>query len=156
MSFVPGCSWLWRSTSSTAKLSKRSVSSGSVRFRVETRAGKSRSWFVCDCSLMAMRPDSTRTRRAEADLLIQYWQGLPVRPRQPHRRGMDNRGEIRDLLASRRAKITPAQAGLPVYGTHGRVVGLRREEVAMLAGVSVDYYTRLRRARCRSAMSRTD
>ncbi|RYV49636.1 helix-turn-helix transcriptional regulator [Pengzhenrongella frigida] len=58
---------------------------------------------------------------------------------------MDNREEIRDFLATRRAKITPAQAGLPVYGTHRRVLGLRREEVAMLAGVSVDYYTRLER-----------
>ena len=58
---------------------------------------------------------------------------------------MDNREEVRDFLASRRAKITPAQAGLPVYGAHRRVPGLRREEVAMLAGVSVDYYTRLER-----------
>lgn len=58
---------------------------------------------------------------------------------------MDNRAEIRDFLASRRARLTPTQAGLPVYGTHRRVAGLRREEVAMLAGVSVDYYTRLER-----------
>jgi transcriptional regulator with XRE-family HTH domain len=53
--------------------------------------------------------------------------------------------EIREFLASRRARITPAQAGLPVYGANRRVKGLRREEVAMLAGVSVDYYTRLER-----------
>ena len=53
--------------------------------------------------------------------------------------------EIREFLASRRARITPDQAGLPVYGTNRRVKGLRREEVAMLAGVSVDYYTRLER-----------
>jgi transcriptional regulator with XRE-family HTH domain len=58
---------------------------------------------------------------------------------------MSNSNEVRDFLASRRAKITPAQAGLPVYGTHRRVPGLRREEVAMLSGVSVDYYTRLER-----------
>ncbi|HRA51877.1 helix-turn-helix domain-containing protein, partial [Actinotalea sp.] len=58
---------------------------------------------------------------------------------------MDHRAEIRDFLASRRARITPTQAGLPLYGTHRRVAGLRREEVAMLAGVSVDYYTRLER-----------
>jgi transcriptional regulator with XRE-family HTH domain len=58
---------------------------------------------------------------------------------------MDSRDEIRDFLASRRARISPEQAGLPVYGTHRRVPGLRREEVAMLAGVSVDYYTRLER-----------
>jgi len=53
-----------------------------------------------------------------------------------------NRGEIRDFLASRRAKITPAQAGLPA-GTRRRVAGLRREEVAVLAGVSTEWYTRL-------------
>jgi transcriptional regulator with XRE-family HTH domain len=58
---------------------------------------------------------------------------------------MDSRTEIRDFLTSRRAKITPEQAGLPVYGGNRRVTGLRREEVALLAGVSVDYYTRLER-----------
>jgi transcriptional regulator with XRE-family HTH domain len=58
---------------------------------------------------------------------------------------VDNRSDIRDFLASRRARITPQQAGLPAYGGHRRVPGLRREEVALLAGVSVDYYTRLER-----------
>ncbi|MFF8726285.1 helix-turn-helix domain-containing protein [Streptomyces sp. NPDC015171] len=58
---------------------------------------------------------------------------------------MDDRAEIREFLASRRARITPEQAGLPAYGGHRRVKGLRREEVAMLAGVSVDYYVRLER-----------
>ncbi|GIF20528.1 transcriptional regulator with XRE-family HTH domain [Actinoplanes tereljensis] len=58
---------------------------------------------------------------------------------------MDNRAEIRDFLTSRRGKITPAQAGLPDFGARRRVSGLRREEVAMLAGVSIDYYTRLER-----------
>jgi transcriptional regulator with XRE-family HTH domain len=53
--------------------------------------------------------------------------------------------DIREFLASRRAKITPQQAGLPAYGGNRRVPGLRREEVAMLAGVSVDYYVRLER-----------
>jgi transcriptional regulator with XRE-family HTH domain len=57
---------------------------------------------------------------------------------------MDNRAEIRDFLQSRRDKITPQQAGLPAYGSR-RVAGLRRGEVAMLAGVSVEYYTRLER-----------
>jgi transcriptional regulator with XRE-family HTH domain len=55
------------------------------------------------------------------------------------------RTEVRDFLASRRARITPEQAGLPVFGGRRRVKGLRREELAMLAGVSVDYYTRLER-----------
>lgn len=58
---------------------------------------------------------------------------------------MDQRAEIRDFLASRRARITPLQAGLPAYGSNRRVPGLRREEVAMLAGVSCDYYVRLER-----------
>ena len=58
---------------------------------------------------------------------------------------VDNRNEIRQFLTSRRARITPEQAGLPTYGSNRRVAGLRREEVALLAGVSVDYYTRLER-----------
>ena len=53
--------------------------------------------------------------------------------------------EVREFLITRRARITPQQAGLPAYGANRRVKGLRREEVAMLAGVSVDYYTRLER-----------
>ncbi|NKQ55558.1 helix-turn-helix transcriptional regulator [Amycolatopsis sp. K13G38] len=51
--------------------------------------------------------------------------------------------EARDFLVTRRAKITPEQAGLSHYGGNRRVPGLRREEVAMLAGVSADYYIRL-------------
>jgi transcriptional regulator with XRE-family HTH domain len=58
---------------------------------------------------------------------------------------MDTRKDIRDFLTSRRARITPERAGLPAYGGNRRVAGLRREEVALLAGVSVDYYTRLER-----------
>jgi transcriptional regulator with XRE-family HTH domain len=54
-----------------------------------------------------------------------------------------NRADVRDFLITRRAKITPEQAGLTFYGGNRRVPGLRREEVAMLAGVSADYYTRL-------------
>jgi transcriptional regulator with XRE-family HTH domain len=53
-----------------------------------------------------------------------------------------NRDEIRHFLASRRAKITPAQVGLPTNARR-RVAGLRREEVAVLAGVSTEWYTRL-------------
>jgi transcriptional regulator with XRE-family HTH domain len=56
---------------------------------------------------------------------------------------VDNRSEVRQFLVTRRAKITPEQAGLPFYGGNRRVPGLRREEVAMMAGVSADYYTRL-------------
>ena len=50
--------------------------------------------------------------------------------------------EVREFLASRRARITPEMAGLTLFGGRRRVPGLRREEVAMLAGVSVDYYTK--------------
>lgn len=66
-------------------------------------------------------------------------------PRRTVERMADTRAEVRDFLASRRAKITPEQAGLTVYGGNRRVPGLRREEAALLAGVSVDYYTRLER-----------
>ena len=58
---------------------------------------------------------------------------------------MDNRTEIREFLASRRARITPKQAGLPSHGSRRRVSGLRRGEVAELAAVSIEYYTRLER-----------
>lgn len=58
---------------------------------------------------------------------------------------MDPQDDVREFLASRRARITPEQAGLPNYGGTRRVAGLRRPEVAMLAGVSPDYYTRLER-----------
>jgi transcriptional regulator with XRE-family HTH domain len=65
----------------------------------------------------------------------------------PRRRSvatMDNRAEVREFLVSRRAKITPKQAGLPDVGSR-RVPGLRRGEVAALAGVSVEYYSKLER-----------
>ncbi|WP_375482028.1 helix-turn-helix transcriptional regulator [uncultured Jatrophihabitans sp.] len=58
---------------------------------------------------------------------------------------MDNRSEVRDFLTTRRARLTPEQAGLPSFGSTRRVKGLRREEVATLAGVSVDYYNRMER-----------
>ena len=57
---------------------------------------------------------------------------------------VETRKEIQEFLTSRRAAITPEQAGVPSYGAR-RVPGLRREEVAVLAGVSVPYYTRLER-----------
>ena len=58
----------------------------------------------------------------------------------------DVRGQIREFLSTRRARITPVQAGLPVYGgDRRRVSGLRRDEVALLAGISSQYYTRLER-----------
>jgi transcriptional regulator with XRE-family HTH domain len=57
---------------------------------------------------------------------------------------VDNRVEVREFLTSRRAKITPAEAGLPAAGQR-RVPGLRRSEVAALAGMSVEYYAKLER-----------
>jgi transcriptional regulator with XRE-family HTH domain len=58
----------------------------------------------------------------------------------------DVRAQIREFLITRRSRITPEDAGLPVYRTdRRRVTGLRREEVAMLAGISSEYYVRLER-----------
>ncbi|MEV6592396.1 helix-turn-helix transcriptional regulator [Streptomyces acidicola] len=58
---------------------------------------------------------------------------------------MENRADIREFLVTRRAKLRPEDTGLPDFGGMRRVPGLRREEVALLAGVSVEYYTRLER-----------
>ena len=58
---------------------------------------------------------------------------------------MDTRTEIREFLTSRRARVTPELAGLSTYGGNRRVKGLRRGEVALLAGVSVEYYVRMER-----------
>lgn len=58
---------------------------------------------------------------------------------------MDQPNEIRDFLTSRRARLTPQQVGLPDFGGRRRVAGLRREEVALLAGMSAEYYVRFER-----------
>jgi transcriptional regulator with XRE-family HTH domain len=58
---------------------------------------------------------------------------------------VDNRDEVKAFLSTRRAKLTPEQAGLAHYSRNRRVPGLRRSEVADLAGVSVEYYARLER-----------
>ena len=63
---------------------------------------------------------------------------------------MDTKTEIREFLTSRRARVTPEQAGLPSYCAR-RVPGLRREEVAVLAGVSIPYYIRLERGDIKGA-----
>jgi transcriptional regulator with XRE-family HTH domain len=62
---------------------------------------------------------------------------------------MSNADDIREFLATRRARLSPGQAGLPTFGRARRVQGLRREEVALLAGISVEYYTRLERGNAR-------
>jgi transcriptional regulator with XRE-family HTH domain len=73
-----------------------------------------------------------------------YWQGIPPAEAATYDGGMDNRSEVREFLMSRRAKLTPDAAGLPA-GPNRRVAGLRRTEVATLAGVSVEYYAKLER-----------
>lgn len=67
----------------------------------------------------------------------------------PYRERMDMSDDIREFLVTRRGRIGPEQAGLPAYGGKRRVPGLRREEVALLAGISVEYYTRLERGNAR-------
>jgi transcriptional regulator with XRE-family HTH domain len=57
---------------------------------------------------------------------------------------VDSRQEVRDFLVSRRAKVTPGQVGIPT-GSNRRVPGLRRSEVASLAGLSVEYYSKVER-----------
>ncbi|WP_200301978.1 helix-turn-helix domain-containing protein [Streptomyces adelaidensis] len=56
---------------------------------------------------------------------------------------LDRRAELSEFLRTRRARLKPEDVGLPMFGRHRRVPGLRREELAQLAGVSVAYYTRL-------------
>ena len=64
---------------------------------------------------------------------------------------MKSSDEIREFLTSRRARITPEQAGLAAYGRNRRVPGLRRDEVAVLADISIQYYTKLERGNARGA-----
>lgn len=68
-------------------------------------------------------------------------ENAPARRRQPET--LDRRAELSEFLRTRRARLQPHDVGLPSFGRHRRVPGLRREELAQLAGVSVAYYTRL-------------
>ena len=81
-----------------------------------------------------------------------YCEGTPHRRHPTYAVDMDNRSEVREFLMSRRAKLTPEQAGLPA-GPNRRVAGLRRTEVAVLAGVSVEYYSKLERGTIAGASS---
>ncbi|MEH1130479.1 helix-turn-helix transcriptional regulator [Micromonospora sp. CPCC 206061] len=65
---------------------------------------------------------------------------------------MDNRSEVREFLTTRRARLTPEQVGLPPTRSR-RVPGLRRSEVASVAGLSVEYYARLERGQIAGASS---
>ncbi|GGR99209.1 DNA-binding protein [Streptomyces humidus] len=62
---------------------------------------------------------------------------------EPAGASLDRRAELSEFLRTRRARLKPQDVGLPDFGRHRRVPGLRREELAQLAGVSVAYYTRL-------------
>jgi transcriptional regulator with XRE-family HTH domain len=83
-----------------------------------------------------------------------HWQGTPGRsdptPRRHTLDDVDNRAEVREFLTTRRARLTPDQVGLPAVGTR-RVPGLRRSEVAAVAGLSVEYYARLERGQIAGA-----
>ncbi len=73
------------------------------------------------------------------------WQALPPVGCQSYRQGVSHRDDVSEFLRTRRGRVTPDQVGLATYGGTRRVPGLRREEVALLAGVSVDYYVRMER-----------
>jgi transcriptional regulator with XRE-family HTH domain len=89
---------------------------------------------------------SRRLRRPETGFIYRVNTGDPLTAVQWRSvKTMNNEILIRDFLATRRARITPRQAGLPDYGGRRRVPGLRREEVALLAGMSTEYYVRLER-----------
>src|SRR3954470_19755295 len=76
--------------------------------------------------------------------------GHPADPGAGHVGGVETANELSQFLTSRRSRVTPEQAGLPNYGRR-QVLGLRREEVASLAGVSVEYYKRLERGNATGA-----
>ncbi|GHF11729.1 DNA-binding protein [Amycolatopsis deserti] len=63
---------------------------------------------------------------------------------------MDRAQQLTEFLRTRRARLSPDDAGAATFGGRRRVPGLRREELALLAGVSVDYYTRLEQGRARN------
>ena len=69
----------------------------------------------------------------------------------PYAAHVDSQTDAREFLQSRRARLSPEESGFEFTGTRRRVPGLRREEVAQLAGVSVDYYTRLEKGRLETA-----
>ena len=73
-------------------------------------------------------------------------------PTRPSLEAVDNRQEVREFLTTRRARLTPDQVGLPTAGRR-RVPGLRRSEVAAIAGLSVEYYGRLERGQIAGASS---
>src|SRR5690348_16447514 len=77
-----------------------------------------------------------------------HWQGQAGNRRTKDYGAMEDLG---DFLRSRRSRLSPEDVGLRTYGERRRVPGLRREELAQLAGVSVAYYTRLEQGQSRNA-----
>ena len=84
------------------------------------------------------------------DVLTGHSSALHDRHEPPRLGVVDNRQEVREFLTTRRARITPEQAGLPATGAR-RVPGLRRSEVATIAGLSVEYYAKLERGQIAGA-----
>ncbi|WP_433337377.1 helix-turn-helix domain-containing protein [Spirillospora sp. CA-294931] len=79
----------------------------------------------------------------------QNWES-PLAGPPPAEPPLDWRAELSEFLRTRRARLKPEDVGLPQFGRHRRVPGLRREELAQLAGVSVAYYTRLEQGKGRN------
>src|SRR3954469_9510529 len=125
-----------RVTRTRASVGSRRAGSGTSSMRTSPAA----------CMTVAlMGPHGSTDRRPSRDPARGVPAGSPSRRRAALRwDAVETRAEIREFLTSRRARITPEQVGLPDYGLR-RVPGLRREEVAVLAGVSIQYYTRLER-----------
>src|SRR3954454_20232124 len=109
--------------------------------RAEADAGDLKGPEVCVLHVCQQSADATRV-----GVPAERGTGRVSQPPVPGSRlvVVETKKEIQEFLTSRRAAITPEQAGVPSYGAR-RVPGLRREEVAVLAGVSVPYYTRLER-----------
>ncbi|WP_329413031.1 helix-turn-helix transcriptional regulator [Streptomyces sp. NBC_00704] len=78
---------------------------------------------------------------------------MDERPEPASGASLDRRAELSEFLRTRRARLKPEDVGLPDFGRHRRVPGLRREELAQLAGVSVAYYTRLEQGNGRNVSS---
>lgn len=81
---------------------------------------------------------------------IHGWVRLLV-PGRPILGGVNGKTELGEFLLARRSRLRPEDAGVPTYGERRRVPGLRREELALLAGVSASYYTRLEQGQSQSA-----
>ena len=112
------------------------------------RGGPRSAGAVC---LDRRHPENAACRKAGTGPLKEGYSQRPFKDAHttPTLGGMDDkeaaRAAVREFLSSRRDRVSPADAGLPVGGTRRRVKGLRREEVALLAGVSPEYYIRLER-----------